>query len=138
MFGLRRNALGKLPKPKRETSMPGVRRSDTSSGEALKNVRPSAPGIEDTSRLDEIFKEAHAMGKNIVVDTEGNIHERIKVMVQTGFNDGFDTYTWNTMLEINQMLNSNMDFINIGDIAIRRKSIIGVYKIEEKLNENES
>ena len=113
MFGLRRK--------------PGI-----STGEALKNIKPPAPGSKDTSKLDEVFKEAHEMGKNRVVDTEGNIHERINIVVETESRGDFDTYTWNTIAEINQMLNSNMDFINIGDIVVKRESVVGVYKIEEQ------
>ena len=117
------------------------RKPGTSTGESLlkyKPPRPGFPGAKDTSRLDEIFKEAYEMGKNRVVDTEGNIHERIRVVVETECKEDFATYTWNTMSEINQMLNSNKDFISIGDIVVRCKSIVSVYKIEEKPKENES
>lgn len=130
------------------------RKPGISTGEALKNIkppapgtnpipqspngRPKAPGEKDTSRLDEVLKKAQEMCKNRVIDTEGNIHERIRVVVETECRGDFDTYTWNTIAEIKQMLNSNMDFINIGDIVVKRESVVGVYKIEEQSKEDES
>lgn len=76
--------------------------------------------------------------KEIIIDTDNNIHERIRVIVETECKDDFGTYTWNTIAEINQMLNSNMDFINIRDIVVKRESVVGVYKIEEQSKEDES
>ena len=136
-----REALEKLLKSKREIPMPNYNRPPRPGTNPIpqsQNGRPKAPWEKDTSRLDEIFKEAYEMGKNRVIDTEGNIHERIRVVIETECTDNFDTYTWNTIAEINQMLNSNMGFINIGDIIVKRESVVGVYKIEEQSKENKS
>lgn len=132
MFGFKRKTLKKLPKPKREISMSGVREPSTSTGEALLKYKPPSTGATDASRLNEIFKESQEMSKNRIVDTEGNSREEIKVAIDMINEEYFNTKTYLTIREINQSLNSDMDFINIGNVIVKRESVVDVYKVEEK------
>lgn len=69
--------------------------------------------------------------KNIIIDTKGNVREKIKVTINTSNTEYFYTETYLTMGEINQLLNSKTDFINIGDVIVNRESVVEVYKLKE-------
>lgn len=54
------------------------------------------------------------------------------MIIELDNNHDSHTYSYDTVQEINQKLNSDLEFITIGDLVLKRKSIISVMKTEEK------
>ena len=66
------------------------------------------------------------------VGSVGTNPEKIRVIVQLDNNYDFDTELYDTIEEINNKLNSDAEFITIGDLVLKRESIVSVIKILEE------
>lgn len=158
--------LEKLLKSKREIPIPNYNRPTrlgTNPIPQSQNGRPKAPWEKDTSRLDEIFKEptydppvinitgvsvdeAEELRKVLSRLDLGNLNgrrynvlPRKNTLTYIYSTSGIDNaYTDDTIQEINAKLNSNKEFITIGNVTVKRESVIQVIKTDKEFKEDES
>ena len=128
------------------------------------NIRPKAPGMKDTSKLDEVFKgttynppviritgvskdEAEDLKKILSRLEIGGLtgrkyevlpRENTLTYIYTNNGEAETTYTDDTTQEINMKLNSDKDFITIGNVVVKRESVIQVIKTDKEFKEDES
>lgn len=128
------------------------------------HCKPPAPGSKDTSRLDKISNNSTCNPPiiNITGVSEHEAKELTKILSEYDFgildsrkykilprkntltyiytleSEDKETYTDDTIQEINIKLNSNEEFINIGNVVVKRKSVIQVIKTDKEFKENES
>ncbi|NFH34443.1 hypothetical protein FC976_18435 [Clostridium sporogenes] len=80
--------------------------------------------------VDDVRKEISKLGlsKNVLASSE-NIQRIItKIYIELENREDFETYSYDTVEEINNKLNSDAEFITIGDLVLKRKSIVSIEK----------
>lgn len=93
----------------------------------VNNITINAP---NDMGVDDVRKEISKLGlsKNVLASSE-NIQRIItKIYIELENREDFETYSYDTVEEINNKLNSDAEFITIGDLVLKRKSIVSIEK----------
>ncbi|EHN17036.1 hypothetical protein [Clostridium sporogenes] len=81
---------------------------------------------------DEVRKEISKLSKNVLTPLEDTQRVKTKVIIELNSGRDFDTYSYDTVQEINEKLNSDSDFITIGDLVLKCESIESIWKTTEE------
>ncbi|KEI75888.1 hypothetical protein [Clostridium botulinum] len=83
---------------------------------------------------DEVRKEISKLGlsKNFLTPLEDTQRIKTKVIIELNNCRDFETYSYDTVQEINKKLKSDSDFITIGDLVLKRESIESIWKTTEE------
>ncbi|MFR1378454.1 MAG: hypothetical protein ACLSTJ_05805 [Clostridium neonatale] len=141
MFGYHRKpgtstgeALRKLPKLKREIPMTNYIKEPTYDPPVIRITGVSKDEAEDLKKILSRLEIGGLTGRKYEVLPRTNTLTYI-------YTDGVEsesTYTEDTIQEINEKLNSDKEFITIGNIVIKRKLVMEVIKTDKEFNQSES
>ncbi|NFM56627.1 hypothetical protein FDB98_06580 [Clostridium botulinum] len=93
---------------------------------AVNNITINAPKDVD---YDEIKKSISKLSGNTL---EASRKNKNKIYIELENRDIFETYSEDTVQEINYKLNSKEEFITIGGLVLKREPIVSVEKEENK------
>ncbi|MFV3013571.1 hypothetical protein ACLD43_17540 [Clostridium botulinum] len=95
----------------------------------VNNITINAP---NGMGADEVRKEISKLSKNFLTLSENIPRIKTRVIIGLDNNHDFDTYSYETVQEINEKLKSDSDFITIGDLVLKRESIESIWKTTEE------
>lgn len=95
----------------------------------LKNITVN---ISKDVELADIKKSISKLSESILMSSENISRIKTKVIIGLNTSHDFGTYSYDTVQEINEKLNSDSDFITIGDLVLKRKSIESIWKTSEE------
>ncbi len=134
-----------MPKDVKSPKYEKPKRPGTSTVESLKNIKPplqfsnviNISGI-DPNDIQALKLELAKFNFGTLNGIQVNINEkreRRKIFITLENSEYIDTFTDETIDEINLKLNSSEEFIRIGNLNVKRKSVISVLKSENKCEE---
>ncbi|MBY6965314.1 hypothetical protein [Clostridium botulinum] len=95
----------------------------------VNNITINAP---NDMGANEVRKEISKLSKNFLTPLEDTQRIKTKVIIELNNGRDFETYSYDTVQEINKGLNSDSDFITIGDLVLKRESIESIWKTSEE------
>ncbi len=107
------------------------KRNNDKPNELNNNITVNVPndmGIDDIRKA--ISKLS--LSKNVLTPLEDTQRIKTKVIIELNNGRDFETYSYDTVQEINEKLNSDLDFITIGEFVFKRESIENIWKTTEE------
>ncbi|KIN80949.1 hypothetical protein [Clostridium botulinum] len=109
------------------------KRNNDKPNELINNITINTP---NGMKGDDIRKAISklSLNKNVLTSLDSENIQRITTKIYIGLEsrEDFETYSYDTVEEINNKLNSDAEFITIGDLVLKRESIVIVMKILEE------
>ncbi|AIY82199.1 hypothetical protein U728_3753 (plasmid) [Clostridium botulinum 202F] len=131
-----------IPKDVKSPKYERPKRPGTSTAESLMSIKPplhfsnviNISGI-DPKDIQALKLELAKFNFGTLDGIQVNINEkreRTKIFITLENKEFIDTFSDETIDEINSKLNSNKEFITIGNLNVKRKSVISVSELENK------
>ncbi|NFC29228.1 hypothetical protein EXM98_04715 [Clostridium botulinum] len=98
---------------------------------AVNNITINASNDMGADDIRKVIQKL-SLSKNVLTASENIPRIKTRVIIGLDNNHDFDTYSYETVQEINEKLKSDSDFITIGDLVLKRESIESIWKTTEE------
>ncbi|MBY6877916.1 hypothetical protein [Clostridium botulinum] len=107
------------------------KRNNDKANELNNNITVKIP---NDMKIDDIRKAISklSLSKNVLTPLEDTQRIKTKVIIELNNGRDFETYSYDTVQEINEKLKSDSDFITVGDLVLKRESIESIWKTSEE------